>query len=81
MFVPNFKILAPVVPEKPSMEKKVYTHTHTKTVMEKTKTTYPHKLCIPVGGGGGGGGIINTQNVCFYREIRKCQYLFFSETW
>ena len=37
MFVPNFKILGPVVPEKSLTKKKKFTHTHT----EKAKTIYP----------------------------------------
>ena len=36
-FVPNFKILGSVVPEKSLMKKSIHTHTFT----EKTKTIYP----------------------------------------
>ena len=43
MFVPYFKILGAVVPEKSLMEKKVYTQAHRQNiVMEKTKTIYPY---------------------------------------
>ena len=38
MFVPNFKILGTVVPEKSLTKKKVYTHSHRHT--EKPKTIY-----------------------------------------
>ena len=37
--VPNYKILDAVAPEKSWTKKKVYTHTN--TITEKTKTTYP----------------------------------------
>ena len=37
MFVPNFKILGTVVPEKSLTKKKKFTHRHT----EKAKTIYP----------------------------------------
>ena len=43
-FVPNFKILGSVVPEKSSTKKSLHTNptpTHTNTVTEKTKTIYP----------------------------------------
>ena len=45
MFVPNFKILGPVVPEK-SMMKKRNSHTQTTNVSEKTNTIYPYILAI-----------------------------------
>ena len=58
MFVPNFKILGRVVPEKSLMEKKLPTDTQTNIVMEKAKTIYPYirqtllwkrqKLYIPI---------------------------------
>ena len=43
MFVPNFKILGKVVPEKSLTKKKVYTHT------EKAKTIYPLYTSYTVG--------------------------------
>ena len=43
-FVPNFKILGSVVPEK-SFTKKKFTQTH--IVTEKTKTTYPLYTVVP----------------------------------
>ena len=58
MFVPNFKILGPVVFEESLIEKK-FTHTHTYTpkhtnthtniVTEKTKTIYLYVSCMLVG--------------------------------
>ena len=39
MFVPNFKILGALAPEK-SLTEKQLTHIHTHTVTEKTKTLY-----------------------------------------
>ena len=46
MFVPNFKILGTVVPEKSLTKKKVYTHKHT---AEKAKTIYPLNTSYTVG--------------------------------
>ena len=40
IFVPNFIIQGRVVPERSLTEKKVYTHTYTDTVREKTKIIY-----------------------------------------
>ena len=58
MFVPNFKMLGTVVPEKSLTKKKVYTqtNTHTHTHTEKAKTIYP--LYTSYTGGSYTGGII-----------------------
>ena len=43
MFVPNFKILSAVVPEKSLTKKKVYTQTHRQTLLRKRRKQYtPH---------------------------------------
>ena len=57
MFVLNFKILGPVVPEKLLTEKEVYTHTskhidiHRNIVTEKTRAYIPYILCQAISQG------------------------------